>query len=102
MSLSYLEAVVVGALQGITELFPVSSLGHSVILPAVIGGQWATDLDVSSPRIAVPRVHRWSARGHSRGFAGVLLAGLGADRRRVLLLDPLPPGQRPTASGWRG
>ena len=49
MSLSYLEAVVVGALQGVTELFPVSSLGHSVILPAVIGGQWATDLDVSSP-----------------------------------------------------
>jgi len=49
VSLSYLEAVVVGALQGVTELFPVSSLGHSVILPAVIGGQWATDLDVSSP-----------------------------------------------------
>ncbi len=49
MSISYLEAVVVGALQGITELFPVSSLGHSVILPAVIGGKWATDLDVSAP-----------------------------------------------------
>src|SRR5664279_3763700 len=47
--LSYFEAVVVGALQGVTELFPVSSLGHSVILPAVIGGQWATDLDVSAP-----------------------------------------------------
>ena len=49
MSLSYLEAIVVGALQGVTELFPVSSLGHSVILPALIGGQWATDLDVSAP-----------------------------------------------------
>ena len=49
MSLSYLEAIVVGALQGVTELFPVSSLGHSVILPAVVGGQWATDLDVSAP-----------------------------------------------------
>src|SRR6478752_10772288 len=49
MSLSYVEAVVVGALQGVTELFPVSSLGHSVILPAVIGGRWATDLDVSAP-----------------------------------------------------
>jgi undecaprenyl-diphosphatase len=48
-TISYLEAVVVGALQGITELFPVSSLGHSVIIPAVIGGRWATDLDVSSP-----------------------------------------------------
>src|SRR6478609_2973091 len=49
MSLSYLEAVVVGALQGVTELFPVSSLGHSVILPALIGGDWAADLDVSAP-----------------------------------------------------
>jgi undecaprenyl-diphosphatase len=49
VSLSYVEAVVVGALQGVTELFPVSSLGHSVILPALIGGDWATDLDVSAP-----------------------------------------------------
>ncbi|MGI8414606.1 MAG: undecaprenyl-diphosphate phosphatase [Nakamurella sp.] len=48
-TISYLEAVVVGALQGITELFPVSSLGHSVIIPAVIGGSWAKDLNVSSP-----------------------------------------------------
>ena len=48
MSLSYVEAVVVGALQGITELFPVSSLGHSVILPALVGGQWQRDLDVST------------------------------------------------------
>src|SRR6478752_416137 len=49
MSLSYAEAVVIGALQGVTELFPVSSLGHSVILPALIGGDWAADLDVSAP-----------------------------------------------------
>ncbi len=47
--LSYIEAVVVGALQGITELFPVSSLGHSVLLPALIGGRWAQDLNVSAP-----------------------------------------------------
>src|SRR5450755_4468134 len=47
--LSYVEAVVVGGLQGITELFPVSSLGHSVLLPALVGGQWAKDLNVSAP-----------------------------------------------------
>ncbi len=47
--LSYLEALVVGAFQGVTELFPVSSLGHSVLVPALIGGQWARDLDVSAP-----------------------------------------------------
>ena len=48
-TLSYLEAVVVGGLQGITELFPVSSLGHSVLVPALLGGRWARDLNVSAP-----------------------------------------------------
>ncbi|HTF46746.1 MAG TPA: undecaprenyl-diphosphate phosphatase [Pseudonocardia sp.] len=47
--LSYLEAIVVGALQGVSELFPISSLGHSVLLPALIGGSWARDLNVSAP-----------------------------------------------------
>ena len=47
--MSWLEAGVIGAVQGITELFPVSSLGHSVLIPAVIGGSWATDLNVKSP-----------------------------------------------------
>jgi undecaprenyl-diphosphatase len=48
-ALTYPEAVVIGALQGVTELFPVSSLGHSVLVPAVIGGRWASDLSVSAP-----------------------------------------------------
>jgi undecaprenyl-diphosphatase len=39
--LSYLQAVVIGGLQGVTELFPVSSLGHSVLVPALIGGSWS-------------------------------------------------------------
>ena len=47
--LSYAEAIVVGAFQGFSELFPISSLGHSVLLPALVGGQWATDLNVSTP-----------------------------------------------------
>jgi undecaprenyl-diphosphatase len=47
--LSWLEASVIGLLQGVSELFPVSSLGHSVLVPAVIGGSWARDLDVSAP-----------------------------------------------------
>jgi undecaprenyl-diphosphatase len=48
-ALSYSEAVVVGAFQGVTELFPVSSLGHSVLIPALVGGRWARDLNVSAP-----------------------------------------------------
>ena len=47
--LNYAEAGVVGLLQGITELFPISSLGHAVLIPAIVGGQWAQDLDVSKP-----------------------------------------------------
>jgi len=49
VALTYPEAIVVGLVQGVTELFPVSSLGHSVLLPALVGGRWATDLDVSAP-----------------------------------------------------
>ena len=47
--LTYLEASVVGLIQGVTELFPVSSLGHNVLIPALIGGSWAKDLNVASP-----------------------------------------------------
>jgi len=32
--LSYLQAVVIGLAQGVTELFPISSLGHSELIPA--------------------------------------------------------------------
>ena len=35
--ISYFQAAVLGALQGVTELFPISSLGHSVILPNLYG-----------------------------------------------------------------
>ena len=48
-NLTWLEAIVIGGLQGVAELFPVSSLGHSILIPAVIGGEWARDLDVSAP-----------------------------------------------------
>ena len=35
--LTYFQAIVMGVLQGITELFPISSLGHSVLFPALFG-----------------------------------------------------------------
>jgi undecaprenyl-diphosphatase len=37
--LTYIQAIILGGLQGITELFPISSLGHSVILPTLLGWQ---------------------------------------------------------------
>jgi undecaprenyl-diphosphatase len=39
--LTYFQAIVLGLFQGLTELFPVSSLGHSVILPQLFG--WHVD-----------------------------------------------------------
>ena len=47
--LTFAEATVVGFIQGVTELFPMSSLGHNVLIPALVGGSWAKDLNVSSP-----------------------------------------------------
>src|ERR1700759_3271741 len=35
--ISTFQAVVLGLLQGITELFPISSLGHTVIFPHLFG-----------------------------------------------------------------
>ena len=35
--ITYGQAIVLGLLQGVSELFPVSSLGHSVILPRLLG-----------------------------------------------------------------
>jgi undecaprenyl-diphosphatase len=37
VAIDYAQGAVLGALQGVSELFPVSSLGHSVILPRLLG-----------------------------------------------------------------
>ena len=57
--LSYLQAATIGVLQGVTELFPVSSLGHSILVPAWVGGSWghlvteqSTNASESSPYLA--------------------------------------------------
>ena len=39
--MSALQAILFAVLQGVTELFPVSSLGHAVVLPALLG--WKID-----------------------------------------------------------
>jgi undecaprenyl-diphosphatase len=40
--LTALQAIIMALLQGVTELFPVSSLGHAVILPRLLN--WGVDL----------------------------------------------------------
>jgi len=39
--MTFLQAIVMAVLQGLTELFPVSSLGHAVVLPHLFG--WHID-----------------------------------------------------------
>ncbi len=39
--LSVFQALILGLVQGISELFPISSLGHSVIIPSLVG--WHLD-----------------------------------------------------------
>jgi undecaprenyl-diphosphatase len=47
-AVTYLQAFVIALVQGVTELFPVSSLGHSVLIPAWLGGSWQTLVTQSS------------------------------------------------------
>jgi undecaprenyl-diphosphatase len=44
--LSWFQAIVLGAVQGVTELFPISSLGHTVLLPTLFG--WTRLVKVQS------------------------------------------------------
>src|ERR1700742_1458324 len=46
---TYPEAIFAGLVQGVSELFPVSSLGHGVLLPALIGGKWGQDMNMAAP-----------------------------------------------------
>ena len=40
MDFTYGQAVLIGFIQGITELFPISSLGHAILIPAWMGGSF--------------------------------------------------------------
>src|SRR5580693_1231384 len=44
--LTYAQAAILGLVQGVTELFPISSLGHSVLVPQLLGWQ----IDQTSPQ----------------------------------------------------
>jgi undecaprenyl-diphosphatase len=41
LDFTYAQAVILGFIQGVTELFPISSLGHAILVPAWIGGSFA-------------------------------------------------------------
>ncbi|MGO9489065.1 MAG: undecaprenyl-diphosphate phosphatase [Solirubrobacteraceae bacterium] len=45
-AITYFQAIVLGVVQGVTELFPISSLGHTVLLPTLFG--WNQLVDAQS------------------------------------------------------
>jgi undecaprenyl-diphosphatase len=45
-AITYFQAIVLGILQGATELFPISSLGHTVLFPTLFG--WNELVDAQS------------------------------------------------------
>lgn len=95
--MTFLQAIFFAIVQGVTELFPVSSLGHAVVLPAVLG--WHMDQD--SPRFLpfLVVLHVGTATAllvyFWRDWLGLVMAVLGrggmtsrtiAEHRRLILL----------------
>ena len=90
-----LQAIVIAVLQGATELFPVSSLGHAVVLPALL--HWRIDEHAPSFLPFLVMLHLGTATALLGYFwrdwwaLGVGLLGLGSDHqvaesRRVFVL----------------
>jgi undecaprenyl-diphosphatase len=107
---SYLQAIVIGLLQGITELFPISSLGHSVLLPAwlgwdrLVGGQDADEsfylaflvgLHLATAVALLIHYRRdWAAitRGFARSVSRRSIADRDGHLAWMLLLGTIPVG----------
>ena len=87
---SYLQAVFTGLLQGITELFPVSSLGHTVLVPAWIGGSWAAFSESPTYFLVAIALHLGSAIALFIAFAPRWIVIL----RSTLTLKKNEPGFR--------
>ena len=64
------QAIVLGVLQGATELFPISSLGHTVLFPDLFGWHNIVALAVAA-RVAVARVRRDAPRSEARSGSSI-------------------------------
>jgi undecaprenyl-diphosphatase len=100
--MSQIQAVLLAALQGVTELFPVSSLGHAVILPRLLG--WTIDQHSRAFLPFLVMLHLGTAAAlliyFWRDWVGILAGILGqgpavGESRRLLLL--LVAGTLPAA-----
>lgn len=100
--LTFLQAIVIGAVQGISELFPILSLGHSVLVPALIGGSWRTGHRTGAASLALPGDRDRPSCGPRPGIARLLLAQLGCCRWWLPALGSSSPGLSRCTNAWPG
>ena len=83
------QALVIGALQGVSELFPVSSLAHTILIPALL--QWNINQEAGDFLAFVVALHLATAIAlfiyFWRDWRDVLLAFVGSAQRRKLVYD---------------
>ena len=82
-AITYFQAIVLGVLQGVTELFPISSLGHTVLFPTLFGWNELVNAQSESESFWLAFVVMLHV-GSALGLLYLLPARLGGDRRRVL------------------
>lgn len=51
--ITFFQAIVIGLLQGFTELFPISSLGHAILIPSLLGWEDIYTSDAAGPSFYV-------------------------------------------------
>ncbi len=84
--MTLVQAVIIAILQGVTELFPVSSLGHAVVLPSLLG--WRVDQAAPDFLPFLVVLHLGTATAllvyFWRDWAGLLMAfvGMGSGKER--------------------
>lgn len=87
----YWQAIILGVLQGVTELFPVSSLGHTVVFPALFGWHNVVAAQSASESFWLAflvGLHVGTAIGlvvfYRRDWVRIVGALVGSARRRVI------------------
>ena len=93
-----LHVVLLALLQGLTELFPVSSLGHTVIIPGLLG--WKQTLDSPTFLPLVVTLHLGTALAlltfFWRDWVNLLRGGM-----RCILAGRFTPDVDPKGYGWQ-
>jgi len=83
------QALFIGALQGVSELFPVSSLAHTILIPALLG--WGIDQEANNFLSFVVALHLATAIAlviyFWQDWRAVIKAYVGSIQRRKLVYD---------------